>query len=170
MNELIDYVVRAQPLLRERDCNAWNLGDIIVEAVNELEIEIKPGRKKAGDDTLTLGDLAGALNQATPRVSEWFKNSLFFPSEVRPHNVRTYEDLTWGHFNLARRKSGGELTNAIELLETAVTLHLGYNAFKRWLNGEIWEGYLDFDAIPVEIKPFASPDRQVWATFKYPQE
>jgi len=168
--ELIDYVAKAQPLLKQRDCNAWDLGDIIVDAVKELEIEIRPGRRRSDDETLTLGDFAGALNQATPRVSEWLKQSGFYPVEVRPHNVRTYEDLTWGHYNLARRKSGGELPNAIELLETAANLHLGYNAFKRWLNGEIWEGWLDFDRLPNEIKPFAKVDGQVWATFKYPVE
>jgi hypothetical protein len=52
-----------------------------------------------------------------------------------------------------------------------VALHLGYNAFKRWLNGEIWEGYLDADELPQKVRPFATkPERQVWATFKYGDE
>lgn len=165
--ELMDYVAAVMPLLKERDKNAWTLGDIIVEAVDVLGIKVTAGRKKADDDQLTLGELAGMLNQPTPRVSEWLKCSALYPEEHRPHNFRAYEDLTWSHFNLARRKSGGELDMALTLLNHAVRLCLNYNSFKRWLNGEVWEGYLDYDQIPSEVQPFAKPDQPIWATFAY---
>jgi hypothetical protein len=169
--ELMDYVAEALPLLRDRDKNAWELGDIVAEAVDKCGIEIKPGRKKLSEDTVTLGDFASMLNTNTPRVSEWLKCSALFPLASRPYNLQTHEDLTWGHYNLARRKAGGDLESAMDLLDYAVALHLGYNAFKRWLNGEIWEGYLDADELPQKVRPFATkPERQVWATFKYGDE
>jgi hypothetical protein len=166
MSELIDFVERAAPLLRARDNNAWELGDLVVEAVAALGIEIKSGRKKPDDDTLTLGEFASQLNQATPRVSEWRKCSALFPPEVRPGKVRAFEQLTWGHYNLARRKANNELEPAMDFLQCAVDLHLGYNAFKRWLNGEIWEGFIPFERLPENVRPFAEPAGIYWATFK----
>ncbi len=166
--ELMDYVALAMPLLKQRDENAWELGDIICEAVDTLGITVKVGRKKAGDDEMTMGDLASALNQPPPRVSEWHKNAVFFPDQHRPHNSRAFEDLSWAMFNLARRKSGDNLDTALVLLAHAVRLHMGYNAFKRFLNGEIWEGFLDYDQLPSQVQPYATkPDIQVWGVFKY---
>lgn len=170
MAELMDFVHQAKPLLKDRDKNAWDLGDIVVLAIQTCNLEVKAGRPKNGSNQPTLGDFAAMLNQSTPRVSEWWKVAAMYPDEWRPHNARAFEHLTWAHYNLARRKSGGELMNALELLDTAVRLHLDYNPFKRWLNGELWEGYLEYQQLPTIVQPFARPDQRVWAVFKYQQD
>lgn len=137
MNSLdfADIVAAGRSLVKSQDDTKWKLGDLVVVAF--AGNIIAPGRPTADSDEPTLSDLAREWDTELPRVSEWHSVAAFYPSPVR-----TFNTLTWSHYNAARRAADGELDNALELLEDAVRLHLGINAFKRWLAGEIFEGYV----------------------------
>jgi len=157
--EFVDFVAAGCQLVARRDNNAWELGDLCVDAVRELGI--KPGRP-TDPDAVTLSSLAAAWDVGTPRVSEWHAVADFYVS-----NVRTYEGLTWTHYNMARRASGGSLENAQELLSDAVNKHLGVNAFRRYLRGEYFEGEVAYRELPPRLQALV-PDKtlQVWVVIR----
>jgi hypothetical protein len=131
MPEYIDYVERGTQLRNNEDDNLWAMGDMLAEMFAGKVL--KPGRPTADNKEPTLSDFARDIDLPLPRASERHSTADFYPK-----NVRLIEDLSWEHHNRARSKKhcGGELGNALELLNTAVTLKLGITAFKRYLNGE----------------------------------
>lgn len=152
--EFGDFVTEGRELLKSRDTNAWELGDLA------CEFEITVGRP-SDVDAPTLGDLAHEWDASTQRVSEWRNTSAFFTTDARTF------DLTWSHYNLARRASGGELDNAIELLDMAVRLHMGVRAFERYIKGIYYEGMIAIDQLAVGLRAML-PDsaQEVWITIK----
>lgn len=156
MNEFSDFVTAGLELVKGRDKNAWALGDLCVD------FEVKIGRHSA-PDTPKLADLAHAWDVDAPRVSEWRNVALFFPP-----NVRTYEDLSWSHYNMARRVSDGDLENAIELLDKADQLRMGVRAFRRYLDGIYFEGDIPLSELPVGIRVMVpSTIPRVWVIVKH---
>ncbi len=160
--EFLDYVAEGRELLSTRNSNSWLLGDLLVEAVRDLDI--KPGRPTDPDAT-TLGDLAAAWDVETPRASEWLSVASFYPD-----NIRTNE-LSWSHHNAARRASNGKQDNALELLAMAQDLHLGIAAFRRYLKGEYFEGYVERHELPARLQavlPGSAPG--AWLVMKRAEE
>jgi hypothetical protein len=157
-----DYVTEGRELLASRNTNSWQLGDLLVDAVRDLEI--KPGRP-TDENAITLSDLAREMDVETPRASEWLSVAQFYPA-----NVRTAE-CSWSHYNMARRASNGSAANALELLATAQALHLGIAAFRRYIKGEYFEGYVERHELPPRLQailPSAAPG--VWVVMKRAQE
>jgi len=152
--EFSDYVEQGHALMDTRNANSWALGDLA------LDFEVKIGRP-ADPDAPTLSDLAAAWDVETQRVSEWRLVSAFYPV-----NLRMNGDLSWSHHNLARRASGGDLEEALELLRIAAVMHLGVAAFRRYCAGLYFEGPVEVDALPIELQMLV-PDgaAQVWVTF-----
>jgi hypothetical protein len=154
LQEFDDFVSAGLKLVKQRDKQAWQLGDLA------CEFEVKVGRP-SDPDAPTLGDLAHAWDVDTPRVSEWRSVAAFYPA-----NVRTVE-LSWSHYNMARRRSDGSLENALELLDSAERLHLGIRPFKRFLNGEYFEGKVKRSDLAPHLQAML-PERiyEVWMTLK----
>lgn len=150
--EFSDFVEQGVELLKERDTQAWKLGDLVVD------FEITVGRP-TDPDAPTLGDLANAWDVATPRMSEWRNTSKFYSSDVRTFN------LSWSHYNMARKAADGDVENAIDLLDTAERLHLGVRAFKRYIDGIYFEGVWEGE-LPKWLQGIVPVNGQVWVVFK----
>lgn len=151
-----DFVDEGRELMQARDTNAWALGDLA------CEFEITVGRPKDGDkDVPTLSDLAREWDASTQRVSEWRNVASFYPT-----HVRTF-DLTWSHYNQARRASDGDLNNALELLDMAVRLKMHVREFERYIKGIYFEGLVKVDQLAAGLRAML-PDsaREVWVTIK----
>lgn len=104
----------------------WRRGDIAVRYMPNAK------RGPADEDAPTLGDLAFQVGMGVPQISEYRSCSAFYPPVVRLDEQ--FKDLTWSHFNAARRFSGGKLENAEELLHEALRLHLNnVDEFKKHL-------------------------------------
>lgn len=153
MSDFIDYVALGRALMQARNTNSWALGDLAVD------FEIKVGRP-SDEDAPTLSDLASAWDVETPRVSEWRSVAAFFPGNLRMN------ELSWSHHNLARRASGGDLEQALELLRIAAVMNMGVSAFRRYCAGMYFEGPVAVDALPIELQMLV-PDGEslVWLTF-----
>lgn len=170
MREFIDIVADGLTLVKQRDDNAWSLGDLVVEAVEDLGMTLKPGNKVADDTTPTLSDLASAWDTEAPRMSEWYHVAVFYPSDKRTI------DLSWSHYNRARtavknRPEDQQLDDALELLETAVHLKLSVTAFKRYVNGEYFEGYVERHELSPRLQGMIPASTLgVWMTMKRMQE
>jgi len=149
-----DFVSEGRGLMQARDRNSWGLGDLA------CEFEVTVGRP--GDpDALTLSDLAGEWDASTQRVSEWRNCSAFYPTDARTF------DLTWTHYNQARRAAGGELDNALELLEMAVKLHMGTRAFERYIKGIYFEGPVKIGELAVGLQAMIPGGvKEVWLVVK----
>jgi len=156
--EFPDFVAAGLPLIKARDTNSWALGDLLVQAVQTLDIQ--PGRPR-DPDALTLGDLASAWDVDTRRVSEWLAVARFYPL-----NLRTFGDCRWRHYNLARRAADGDLETACDYLQKAVELHFGVRAFERWLNGVYWEGPVARHELPDKIQLALPGEADVWVTVR----
>lgn len=96
----------------------WLKGDIAARYAPDA----KQGRRKADDTTPTLGDFAYQVGCPMPQISEYRSCAMFYPPKVRLDEE--YKELTWTHFNIARRFSAGKLDNAEELLHEAERHHL----------------------------------------------
>lgn len=138
--EFIDYAAAGRVLLDQRDRDTWALGDLATD------FEIKLGRPD-DPDAPTLGDLAKAWNASRQRVSEWRSVSAFYPTDDR-----TFTDLSWEQYNMARRAANGSLDNALELLDHASRQHMTVQDFRRFLKGIIWEGELSLHDFPLRIQ------------------
>lgn len=154
--EYIDYVDRGVELLQKRDVNAWELGDLVVD------FEVTVGRP-VDPEAPTLADLAISWDVSSQRMSEWRNTSKFFPTDVRTFG------LTWSHYNMARRASGGELDNALELLDAAKRLHLGVRAFERYIKGIYYEGAWQGE-LPEWLQGLIPHGVNPWVTFKKAEE
>lgn len=152
--EFGDFVTAGLALVKSRDTNAWALGDIAVDFVDAFPVH--PGRP-VDPDQPTLSDLAAGWDVVTPRVSEWHSVAAFYAP-----NVRTFEDLSWAHYNAARRASGNDIENALELLADAQSKAMGINAFKRYLAGEFFEGEVAYDRLPPEIQAVVPRGKKLW--------
>jgi hypothetical protein len=152
--DFTDFVAEGRDLMQARDRNSWGLGDLA------CEFEVTIGRP--GDpDAPTLGDLAHEWDASTQRVSEWRNTAGFYPT-----GARTF-DLTWTHYNQARRAADGELDNALELLEMAVKLHMGTRAFERYIKGIYFEGPVKIGELAVGIRAMLPGDiKEVWLVVK----
>lgn len=151
--EFSDFVAAGRELIQKRDDNAWELGDLAVE------FEVTVGRP-SDPDAPKLGDLAHAWNVDTPRVSEWRNVARFYPE-----NVRTFEDLSWGHYNTARRASDNSLKKALELLGEARRQSLGIRAFQRFINGTYYEGEWK-GPLPEWLQGLVPRGMRLWVTVK----
>lgn len=151
--EFSDFVEAGLPLLKERDHHAWELGDLAAEFV------VKLGRP-SDPDAPTLGDLASAWDVALSTVSEWRRVAIFYPE-----NVRTYE-LSWSHHKLARSASEGELGIALAYLAHAKAQYMGIAAFRRYLEGVLWEGELYQAEVPERLRGLIPHDVQLWVTVR----
>jgi len=136
--DFTDFVAEGRGLMQARDRNSWGLGDLA------CEFEVTVGRP-TDPDAPTLGDLAHEWDASTQRVSEWRNCSSFFPTDARRF------DLTWTHYNRARRAAEGDIDNALELLEMAVRLHMDTRAFERYIKGIYFEGPILAGTLPSEI-------------------
>jgi len=149
-----DFVDEGRELMQARDRNSWLLGDLACE----FEIEI--GRPSDADAP-TLGDLAREWDASTQRVSEWRNCSAFYPTDARRF------DLTWTHYNRARRAADGEIDNALELLEMAVRLHMGTRAFERYIKGIYFEGPVKIGELAVGLQAMIPGGvKDVWLVVK----
>ncbi len=127
MKDFSDFANEGRELMQARDRNSWGLGDLA------CEFEVTVGHP-IDADAPTLADLAHEWDASTQRVSEWRNTAAFYSTDARSF------DLTWTHYNQARRAADGELDNALELLEMAVRLHMGTRAFERYIKGIYFEG------------------------------
>lgn len=153
MSDFIDYVDQGRALLDTRNANSWALGDLAVD------FEVKVGRP-SDEDAPTLADLASAWDVETPRVSEWRSVAAFFPGNLRMN------ELSWSHHNLARRASGGDLEEALELLSVAQAQHMGVAAFRRYCAGLYFEGPVAVEDLPRALRLLVPDgDGEVWLTF-----
>ena len=154
MKEFGDFVEEGLELVKGRDKNAWALGDLAED------FEVTMGRHN-NPDTPKLADLANAWDVDTPRVSEWRNVAKFYPPKVR-----TYE-LSWSHYNLARRASDNDLENAIELLDHALMGAMGVRAFRRYLDGIYYEGSVKVTDLPTGLQVMVPSNvKMVWLTIK----
>lgn len=153
MKEFSDFVDAGRQLIQKRDNNAWELGDLAVD------FEVTVGRP-TDPGAPTLSDLAREWDVDTPRVSEWRNVAKFYPA-----NVRTFEDLSWGHYNQARRASDGDLENALELLADAQRIHLGIRAFHRYVSGMYYEGEWN-GPLPEWLQALVPHGAKLWVTVK----
>jgi hypothetical protein len=124
---------------------------------------VKPGRP-IDPEQPTLSDLAAGWDVDKPRVSEWHAVAAFYEP-----NVRTIE-LSWAHYNAARRAADGSIDNAVELLLHAQSQAMGINAFKRWLNGEFYSGPVEFERLPPELQAIVPRGRKLWIVIKEYEE
>jgi hypothetical protein len=149
-----DFANEGRELMQSRDKNSWSLGDLA------CEFEITVGRP--GDpDAPTLSDLAHEWDTSKQRVSEWRNCSAFYRTDARTF------DLTWSHYNQARRAADGSLDNALELLEMAVRLHLGTRAFERYIKGIYYEGPVKIGELAAGLQAMIpSGVKEVWLTIK----
>jgi hypothetical protein len=134
--DFTDFVSEGRTLMQARDKNSWGLGQLA------WDFEITVGHP-SDPDAPTLGDLAREWDASTQRVSEWRNCYGFYVKEGT--DARKF-DLSWSHYNQARRASEGDLDNALELLDMAVRLHMGTRAFERYIKGIYFEG-----AVPVGV-------------------
>lgn len=153
LTDFEDFVAAGVELIQARDTNAYALGDLCVE------FEVKVGRPN-DPDAPTLSDLAHAWDVDTPRVSEWRNVARFYPP-----NVRTRE-LSWTHYNMARRASNGSLDNALELLDTADRLHMGVRAFRRYLDGTYYEGEIAHGELPARLQAIVPAGVKLWVVLR----
>lgn len=150
--EFSDFVEQGVELLKERDTQAWQLGDLVVD------FEVCVGRP-TDPDAPTLGDLANAWDVATPRMSEWRNTSKCYPSDVRTFN------LSWSHYNMARKAADGDMETALDFLCVAERLHLGVRAFKRHLDGIYFEGVWEGE-LPKWLQGIVPSNIELWVIFK----
>lgn len=152
--EFAEYVAAGVDLMTTRNANSWALGDLAAD------FEVKIGRP-SDPDAPTLSDLAAGWDVEVQRVSEWRLVSAFYPV-----NLRMNGDLSWSHHNLARRASGGDLEQALELLSIARAQHMGVAAFRRFCAGVYFEGPVSVDDLPVPLQGFVPTGAdKVWLTF-----
>lgn len=157
--EFGEFVTAGVALMADRDRNSWALGDLA------RQFEIKLGRP---DDPAapTLSDLAAAWNVSTQRVSEWRHVAAFYPDPVR-----SSVDCPWEMWNMARRASQGSLSNALELLATARSLHLTVASFRRYLKGWYFEGRVETHDLPPYLQTLLpGGTRAVWVVMKRYEE
>lgn len=156
--EFGDYVALGTELVKDRDNNAWQLGDLARDFMQNFEV--KQGRP-VDQNAPTLSDLAGAWDVEIQRVSEWHKVAAFYPD----NNLRM-SGVSWSHHNMARRASD-DVEEALELLRIAQEQHFSVAAFRRYLNGILYEGEADPRELPARLYQFL-PDgtRTVWLVIK----
>lgn len=154
LNDFADFVNAGRELCSQRDSGAWDLGDIAVR------FEVTVGRP-TDPDAPTLADLAHEWDASSQRLSEWRNTSAFYSTDARKY------DLTWTHYNQARRAADGELDNALELLEMAVRLHMGTRAFERYIKGIYFEGPVKIGELAVGLQAMIPGDvKEVWLVVK----
>jgi len=153
-----DFVTEGRDLMQARDKNSWRLGDLA------CEFEITVGRPTE-PDAPTLGDLAHEWDASTQRVSEWRNTADFYPTDARTF------DLTWTHYNQARRAADGDLDNALELLDMAVGLHMGTRAFERYIKGIYFEGAVKIGELAAGLQAMIPGGvKEVWLVVKRNEE
>lgn len=133
-----DFVAEADRLVRERDANAYELG--------ELAVAFKETFSEEGDPTLK--DLARMVNISPQRMSEFYHVCAFYPTDVRSEYQ---DDVAWELMNAARRASNGSLKRAAELLEHARSHYHTVASFRQFLNGVRLETKVRRDQLPDEI-------------------
>lgn len=152
-----DFVDAGLALVQKRDGNAWALGDLAVGFMQAFPVI--PGRP-VDPEQPTLSDLAAAWDVQMPRVSEWHAVAAFFSP-----NVRTFE-LSWAHYNAARRAAGGDIKEGKRLLQEALDKKLGINAFKRFIKGEYYEGQVAWVELPPRLQAMVPAGTPVWVVMK----
>jgi len=151
--EFADYVARGRELRQSRDSDTWELGDLAAD------FEVKLGRPD-NPDGFTLAMLANEWGVSRQRASEWRNVSAFYSTDVRTFPV------SWEVYNIARRHSQNDLENALELLETAVTLHYtSARDFERFVRGILHEGVFHKNELPPRLHGIL-PDGKLWVTIK----
>lgn len=151
MREFIDYVEAGRALVSTVEANYWKLGDLAAE------FEVTAGRPQEGDEAPTLGDLANGWGVARASVSEWRSNARFYPPRFR-----TFDDLSYSHYTLARR-AGDDIEDALELLTIASAQAFSISGFKRFLSGVLAEGPARVDELPPRWQALVPTGvRRVW--------
>jgi hypothetical protein len=162
LSEFSDFVAAGLPLIQQRNESAWELGDLIVQAVKVCHIGRPP---TDGEEYPTLSDLAHEWDERVQKLSYWRINADFYPPNIRQ------PELSFAHHDLARRHSGGDpdiaLDNALELLDKARSYHMGIAAFRRHVDGVYFEGPMPVVKMPIELHDLVpSGVTEVWAVFK----
>ena len=161
MKEFSDFVDAGVALLAESDNHRWQLGDLAAE------FEVTVGRPD-DPDAPTLRDLAEAWDCDVPRVSEWRSCARAFPESVRT----LLPLLSWSHYNAVRSHlrlvdyNADSFERAMELLNVAVTGHMGIRAFRAFLKGALFEGEVATRLLPAFIQERAVGEDTVWVTVK----
>lgn len=156
-----DYVVRGRERRKSSDDGKWAQGDDICEMVKVLGFDPKPGRPAANSNVRTLAELASEIDTSSRRLSEAYVNSAFYGTLRRDGDYQT-----WSHHDKARRASGGDIEEALTLLDTAVELHLHLRAFQRYIDGVLYEGSIDTAELPARLQAFAGERARVWISIE----
>lgn len=101
-----DIVTALHELREGRDKNAWEMGDLAEEFTVHYA-----GRPPADEEARTLAQLARDSGIEYVKLSSLRSNSAFYPTEKR----FGYPNLSWSHYDLARRKSA-DVDDAMALL------------------------------------------------------
>lgn len=157
--EWADYIQRGRKWRKANDDANWGLGDDVVQMTIDLKFDPKPGRPAANSNVRTLSDYAAEVDISARRVSECFANSKFYGELRQP-------DMTFAHHDLARRNANGDIEEALTLLETARKLKLHYRAFVRHIKGILYEGTIEADKLPADLRSFIGDRRRVWISIE----
>lgn len=155
MLSFADIVEQGNELRKHRDNIDWGLGDLGVIFLDTPE---------AQEDGATISDLAAAWNVTRSSLSAFISNARFYPVDCR-----TFDTLSYTHYDYARRNCGGDLDRAVELLIVAVKNAYSVRQFERYLKDIYWEGEIDLSSPdPLAAAKACVPDGEyvVWVMVK----